>query len=133
MIYDQITYVIGYFCTFYYISIGNFDTATWPTVFQMPIPIDTTSIFGWYLVYTGDTIMDIIFMLGNILATTYFVSCCFYIDAICDHFEFCIASIQTNLDGRHESLPDVQMTKKIDTEIMDRINQAIRIHYEILE
>lgn len=99
--------------------------------FELPLPFDTASIWGWYIYYITASVLELMYILCMVSATTYFVSCCFYIGAMCDHFDFVAHSIQKNFnDDNHKEMNPYQR-KMFNEKIMAKMRKAIQIHMEI--
>lgn len=132
IIYDQIPYVTVICYSIYCICIGNMDTSTWPTVYDFNLPIDDTSIGGWYISLILVLLGDISYILSMTSATTYFVSSCFYISAAADHFERLMHFVQQNVEfNLLATNPRTQ--RKRGAEIKKQVHKAIKIHVDIYE
>lgn len=70
------------------ICFGNFDATTLQLPFNIWIPFDTTTILGWYILSFLQFNTGIVYSLTLVAGTTYFLSCCIYIVALCDQFKY---------------------------------------------
>lgn len=98
----------------------------------MVVPFDTTSIEGWYLMWFIQINSAIAYCLSAISTTSYFVACCLYIVATCNHFNFLIRSIEANIK---ESLEETNSDKRgvIRRNIKEKLINVVEHHTEILE
>lgn len=132
-VYDLSAYAIGFFYSIYFIWIGQYDTSTWPRWFELPLPFDTASIWGWYLYFIGVTILDLMYMVFMISATTYFVGCCCYIEAMCEHIDRIVQTIQSDFSDYEQRKFNPHQCKVFDSQIMQQIEKIIGIQVEISE
>lgn len=107
---------------------GNFDTSTWFFPCKIAVPFDTTSILGWYMklilfglyaVFTGYLVVSTL--------TAYFVSCCYYIDACCDHLNLMFSEMD-KIVNLNESLSHLQIA-----DVQKRFKIAVGFHIKIME
>lgn len=68
--------------------------------------------------------MSISYSLCISATTSYFISGCFYIDAICDHFEALIDSLKDE---------PIETTKKMQEKLNDELRNAVEIHVKLYE
>lgn len=109
------------FYSFYCICVGNLNTTTWVLAFNIVVPFNTEYLLGWYLQWLIQLSMSISYVLSVVSVTSFFVCCCFYIQAICNHFKLLINSIEQN-DGQCD---ERNQEKKI--------TNAIEIHVKAFE
>lgn len=109
-----------FLCGMYYIYVGNFDITTWPALDV--IPIQPTSIWEWYILLVSYATLDFAYTICMISATTYFVSCCFYIEAIRKHFDQLMHLAQQDVPFYNRSYGKI-----------DELSSAIKTHVEINE
>lgn len=79
---------IAVFYTICRIYVGNFDTSSWPHLFNFAVPFDAKSVFGWYLLWFIQFIVDFLHVFCMVFNSSYFVCCCYYVEGICEHFDF---------------------------------------------
>lgn len=136
IVYDQLAYVVGFFYSIYFILTGQFDTTAWPMWFELPVPFDTTLIWGWYLYLLAIAIFDLMYMLCMISVSTYFMSCCCYLEAMCKHIDCIVHSVQLKFDKYNNEI-DSRKRKVFQDEIPIKLQTAmlklIKIHIEINE
>lgn len=64
--------------------------------------------------------------------TSYFVSCCFYVRAICEHFDFVIKSIEKDVELNRDE-KNVFEYKQRELKIEEDFCKAINIHIKVNE
>lgn len=133
IVYDLSAYAIGFFYSIYFILIGQYDTSTWPTSIELPLPFGTATIWGWYLHFITFTILDLMYMVFMISATTYFVCSCLYINAMCDHIDLIRQSIQFDLNDFGQSKLNPSQWKAFNEKSMGKIQKIIAVQVEINE
>lgn len=111
---------------------GNFDTSTWPALFDLALPFDTTTLVGWYAMWALLTIMDLSYVLGMVSASSYFTCSCLYIEAMCDNYDSLMQSIQESFEQK-ESEKRQQLSKEEYSKITKLAHKAIDIHVFIYE
>lgn len=132
IVYIQLAFMAEFFFSIFFMCSGNFDVSTWPKVFNLRIPLDSTKILGWYfqsiLMYSSSSA----YILCLTSATTYFVCSCIYICAICDHFSLlmrqmnkCFEQNQLEKNPRKHEMNNHRIKKQI--------HQAIDVHLKIHE
>lgn len=132
LVYDQSAYWSTFISSICWILSGNTDASTWPVVFELSVPFDTKTIFGWYLLLLITTCLDFMYFTCMLLGTTQFMGYCIYIAAICEHFDLITQTIQTNIKLHlHEKNP--QKCSEISGIINDQFREAIQIHIMIYE
>lgn len=107
--------------SFYCIFVGNRDTSTFVLAFNIVVPFDTRHLFGWYVQWLIQLSMSISYVLSVVSVTSYFVCCCLYVQAICDHFNLLINSIDQNGEPYDERIQKTEMI------------EAIEIHVKVFE
>lgn len=124
--YNQLTFAAALFYAFYNVWAGNLDTSTYFLPFSMDIPLNTKVIAGWLVLWLIQFNMSLAYITCMVTITSYFVSCCFYIDTICTHFD-CIIESNRQKSGSKQG-ESVQ-----DDEKQQRIHEAIRLHINLFE
>lgn len=133
IVYDLFAYVLIILYTLYCICIGNFDTTTWPPLTDVAVPYDETTIYGWFLTLLVIYGNELSYLLCFISASTYFVSCCNYIGAICDHFNKLMHSIEIDVQQNQRKQMNQRRFDETKDSIITQFNKAIQIHVEIYE
>lgn len=101
---DQLIPIAALFYSFYCIYAGSRDTSTWILAFNILVPFDTQNLFGWYLKWFICLTMSISYASAVTLITSYFVSCCLYIQAICNHFNMLNSLTEQNAESIRKNL-----------------------------
>lgn len=93
VLYQQSAFVFAFFYSIYCIYEGNLDTSTYYLPLRLATPFNIEqSLFGWYLVWALQFMGGITYMFA-IVVTLHFVCCCFYLEALCNHFDLLIESV----------------------------------------
>lgn len=128
----NMAYFMLFFNSIYSVIVGNYDTTTWPALFDLALPFDTVVLWGWYLKWFILTVMDISYVLGMVSATTYFLCCCLYIQAMCDYYDFLINSVQ-QIFTQGKSTRDNQISNQSYRKMMTTAHKAVEAHVDIFE
>lgn len=118
--------------SFYSILRGNYDTSAWTLPLDIAVPFDKTTLSGWYFLWFIEMNTDLAYALSFILITSYFVCCCFYIDAICNHFDFLCDSIVADID-RNRVEKDLKLNEERLRQIDIKIGRMIKVHMNMTE
>lgn len=129
---DQTAFLAGPIMSIYDMFNGNFDTSTWNLPMKLVVPFNTQSIFGWYSLWFIETNIGIVYSLCVTSITSYFVSCCFYINGICDHFNLLVKSTLNDLK-QIQTEKNPRKKQKASQQLMDKFSQAVEIHAEATE
>lgn len=70
----------------YCVCIGKFDNISIPLPFVLALPFTTETVLGWFTAWALAFNMALVYGTTMVSITSYFVSCCTYICAMCDHF-----------------------------------------------
>lgn len=128
----QSTFVAAFSFSIYCIATGNLDTTTWPLPLNLVMPFDTKPIWGWYLFWFIQFCMSLSYITCMVAVTTYFICCCYYIDAICNHFNYLVQSIEEYVDQNKENRK-ARMSKLANNKIKLQSHELIKLHMKILE
>lgn len=132
MVYDQSAFVSALIYSIHSILIGNNDASTWPIVYELSIPFDSKTVFGWYFLLLFNMCMDLAYLMSFILGTNQFIGSCIYIEAMCEPIDFIMQMIQANVE---KNIQETNPSKIQETNI--KINaqmcEAIELHMKILE
>lgn len=104
-------------------SSGDFDTSNWFFAVQIIVPLNKSNILIWYLLVMMECP---VFFVGSVVIMTiitFFVSCCFYIKACCDHFQLVYRQIE---DIISDNLNQKQLTR-----VGESLTEAILLHIKI--
>lgn len=133
--FNQAAYLMVLIAPIYSIINGNFDASRWKLMYNLIIPFDKADLFGWIMHYFAQFNVGLTYSLILVSITSYFVCCCFYVNSICDHFDYLINLIKdtielTEVDETGESQPTVQTNWR---KVKEQLSEAINLHVEIFE
>lgn len=112
--------------------IGNTDTSAWYLSFNIVLPFDTQSIFGWFLDWAFQSSSAVVYGFSMILTTTHFVCFCYYIIATCNHFGQLIDSLQFDCE-QIRKVKNTQNDPSMWYEAKRKLQKAIELHINIHE
>lgn len=97
VVFQQTSFIIALAISIYCIHIGNLDTSTYFLPLRVAQPFDIDTLPKWYFFYVLQLTFGITYILSVVVATSYFVCCCFYLEALCDHFDYLIEMVDAEL------------------------------------
>lgn len=124
--------VVPLITSIYDIANGRYDTSVWLLPYIISVPFDQGTLLGWYLVYISNTCTSMCYSFIMTSTTSYFVACCYYIVAICEHFDLMMDLVKKDviLNNHEENLSEY---KKRERKIQENLCKAINIHIEVYE
>lgn len=125
-------FVVAFFYAMYNIYRGKLDTSTWPLPFNFAVPFDVSTIWGWLLMWFIQTNCAFSYCLTMISLTTYFMSSCYYIWAVCDHLEFKLRELNALVELSMMEVDPIKHLIKI-RRIKEEIIEIIKLHAKIFE
>lgn len=128
---QQTGFVFPLFYSIYCICLGNFDTSTYYLPLRTATPFNNDSLLGWYQIYLIQFCAGITYMF-SMVATLYFVGCCFYLEALCDHFDYLIESIDNEFH-QDEGASNVDFVWKNSLNARKHLSNVIDHHNMIYE
>lgn len=115
----------------YCICIGAFDSSI-PLSFTLALPFSTDTPLGWFLAWALGFNMAFVYGLTMVSITSYFVSCCTYMSAMCDHFNLLID--RSSEDAlKFTSKKSLAEKQKLNRKISGNISEAVKIHVHVIE
>lgn len=111
--------------------IGNFDSETWFLAYVIKLPIDKSSVIGWYCEYLLQAYSGYAFLFTITFTVTLFGGCSFYIEA-------CLMQIKhmfANIDA-HAHIENSAANKMIERKIFETIifhNKIIVVYDTVAE
>lgn len=118
--------------SFYCIIVKNYDTSTWILPFTLWVPFNTERLLWWYLLLFIQFSMGMAYSMSQVTITAYFVCCCNYITAICEHFNFLMKSIRADVEfNLIES--NLFLYQKRCREIEGKLASAVDVHKKSYE
>lgn len=130
---ESFSIVFTFFFSIYYVLIGNVDTSTYFLPLRLAPPFSTGTLLGWYSFWLYQ-FFDIIAFLGATIATAlHFGGYCFYLHALCDHFDYSIQLIDHEFDQSPDSRPREESAWKRSLSVRKNLSIAIDQHNTIYE
>lgn len=122
----------------YCLSRGDKDTSAWFMAYPVLLPFDMDTVSGWMMTWACEWCMGLAYTLSVTSVTAYFVSCCFYIDGMCDHFNFMMQSIskefaknqlkeKSNVSKHQSNVEDQSFLINVRQKLKDAVQLHIRI------
>ena len=132
---DQSVFFLSFIASFYNIFVGNLDTSTWELPLRLVVPFNTERISMWYTLCIIQYSMSISYSLCISATTSYFISGCFYIAAICDHFDALIDSLKEDIQPNDETSKSkpIESTKRMHGQLKEKLRNAVEIHVKLYE
>lgn len=107
---------------------GNLDTNTWFFATKLSVPFSTSSVFGWYMLVTWQTFSATTFLFVLTAIITYLLSCCFYVQALRDHFKSTFDKIDTKIVADATASTD-----EVNTETLVALEKVVSFHVKSME
>lgn len=116
---------LGY--ALYCISIGNYEPSTYLMFINMSIPfVDLSTMFGWFFMWCIQFNLALSYASAISSMTTFFMSCCFYINAQCDLINTMLYSIQANDTPKKNAF-------NVENNQQKKLSDAIKFQIKIIE
>lgn len=123
VVFQQTSFIIALAISIYCIHIGNLDTSTYFLPLRVAHPFDIDTLPNWYLFYVLQLTFGITYILSVVAVTSYFVCCCFYLEALCDHFDCLIGMVDAELQsGNYNPSNDQTNARKLLKNTIDHHN-----------
>lgn len=123
----MLMFVAAILYSFYCLLTGNLDTTTWILPYRMSVPFNTKPIHGWYLFWFLQANTGMSYSLVMVTISSYFVCCCFYIEAVCKHFDYLIYSLKK---GGSDDINDSKFNCR---NVKETLSEAVRVHNMVFE
>lgn len=128
--YNNSVSMVSLLSSFYSIAIGNVDTSTWLLPFDLVVPFETSSLGGWYLLWIFNLQIPIVYSTCLTSTLSYFLCCCLYFGALCDHFDLMIQEFHNDVQ-RNQSGTDSRTNQMMND--VTFLHKAIDIQNNIFE
>lgn len=125
-------YLISFMTSVYSLAVGNYDTSTWLSTYSLVLPFSAESVVGWYARYIIQSNMGFTYASSMVPVTCFFVSCCVYIGAICEHFNQCIQATSDDAD-EIQMAKDSRKYKLLCHKLEEKICRSIKLHTKLFE
>lgn len=132
VIFHTSAFTIGLTYALICIAFGNYDTSRWYLPFAMVSPFDQTSVVGWILTWMIQVSEAISYALPMSLVTSYFVSCCYYINSMVEHTNLMINSVTTDVE-RMQSEKSSGQIGTLRYRLITQLSNVVIIHNKIYE
>lgn len=113
------------------IAFGIYDTSLWHLIMFTTQPFSSTHVYGWFATWLLQLSMTLAYGACMISITSYFMSCCFYIDAMCKHFQLLLNAVKQSVETKVSQNIGMSNTKCWDNTKL--LCKAIECHIKILE
>lgn len=133
VLFQQASFVFAFFLSIYYIYVGNFDTSTYFLPLRLASPFKIDSLCRWYLFWAYEFIGGITYLGGTVIVSLYFVCCCFYLHALCDHFDHLIESVDDGFRRYRDEANNRTITSKSSVDARKLLCNTINHHNTIYE
>lgn len=98
---NQSMYMTAIILSIYSMLNNDYDTSKWLLAWSVPFDTKNLSVLQWYLLWSVQFGFGLAYSTSALTVTAYFVCGCFYIDGLCDHFEFLVQSTNADLDVKN--------------------------------
>lgn len=92
------------------IFVGNRHPETWYLPYMISLPFDRSTYMGYFLSLLAQMMAGYTYILTMTAVTTFFLACCFYIEACVQHLKFKIENmdiIDENKQNAFNQLRDI--------------------------
>lgn len=103
----------------YNICVGNHHPETWYLPYMISLPFDRTTYTGYLLSLLAQMMAGYTYILTMTAVTTYFLACCFYIEACIQHLQYKIASLDRISGNQQNTVELLREIVKFQVEIME--------------
>lgn len=131
-VFELASIVMALFISFYHIHVGNLDTSTYYLPLHYATPFTIDSVFKWDLFWAIQLLGCVAYLAGTVVVITYFVCCCFYVEALCDHFDLLIETIDDELHPKRRDSNQVDI-RSGSSNVRKIFSDAIDHHNKIYE
>lgn len=114
------------------IAVGNYNTSSWHLPFFMVLPFDETRVYGWFFEWCIQCSIVFGYCYALTSITAYFVSACFYIVSMCEHFNVIMNCIKSNIKQNQVEIFSWKIREN-ELKITKQLAKAIKFHNTIFE
>lgn len=126
-----ITFLFPFLFSIYCVYIGDVDTSTWQLRFQYSLIFNSNNLWNWYFAWVCECMSAMAYASCIVASTTYFICCCLYIEAICEHFKWTINMIREKIDENQNVKIVYELRNPL--KIKKEMNQAVELQTKALE
>lgn len=128
----QSTFVTIMSRSLYSIFNGDKDTSNWLLPFHFVVPFDTTLVWGWNLLWFCQMSLSLCYITCMVTMTSYFVCCCFYLEAFRSHFKYLIDEIQA-IVKENQIEHNSRKYQQNERVILEKMHDVVAFHVKIFE
>lgn len=125
---SNIIWASVFFYAIFCVFSGNYDTSTWLQPYNLIVPFKTTTYLGWFMLYLIQVYLGTVYSLSKSSVTTYFMCCCYYVEALCQHFEYKVHTIKTYFSQQHHSKMNIEKSRLSRRELEAKMKDLIKHH-----
>lgn len=114
------------------VCMGHLDTSAWYLPLPMVSPFDIAPLFAWFVVCFFQFNVSVMYITSNFFTTTQFVSFCYYIIAMCDHFEQLIESLRSEYEQNQKG-KNARNYPQMWSHIAEKLQRSVGMHVSIYE
>lgn len=101
---------------------GNYDTLNWFLPYRLILPIDRSTLFGWYWEFFLQAYSGYAFVLTITSTVTFFGGCSYYVGACLGQFKYMFNEIDKNAEN-----------KESDESIEKKVFETVVFHNKVLD
>lgn len=132
IMFNQLSFVASLLYSLFMIMTNSFDATKLLLPFNMEVPFDTNTLWGWYLFWFFQFNTALAYICTTVPVTVYFMCCCYYIGTICEHFDTLIQSIKQDVEYIHNENNPVKY-QKMCLQIQRKFHKSISVHVTAFE
>lgn len=117
--------------SFYNLYMGIVDTSI-QLPFTIYVPFKIESMMRWYMLWFFQFSVDFGYGMSMSAPTSYFMSSCVYIVAICDHFNAIIDLVKKDIELNNQEKSPIERRRRYE-KIKANLAKAVDIHVKIFE
>ena len=129
---QHLIFVIAVIQCIFDIIRGHYDTSEWTLPIHISVPFNTDNVLGWFMLLLVQINITAAYALTITSITSYFVCCCFYLDAICCHFDMLINTVKQGVESNQVEKVYYKYRKR-EQQIRKNLHNAIEIHNDVYE
>lgn len=129
---EQAIYLPVFLRSLFCLFTGKFNASELILPYNLVMPFDIETVWGWYLYFYFSASIAFSFSSAMIPVTTFFVSCSYYISALCEHISLLADSIDRDIESR---LNEENSFKRMvfDGKIQKTYSQKVTVHVQLFE
>lgn len=129
---EQAIYLPVFLRSLYLLFSGSFNASELILPYNLVMPIDIETVWGWYIYFYFSASIAFSFSSAMIPVTTFFVSCSYYISALCEHVGLLTELIDRNIELRLQE-PNPFKRVVFDKKIQKVYSELVTLHVDLFE